>query len=225
MFRQQKGISLIEALLALGLLVIFLSGSAVLSFRHLDNSNRVIDLEEVRVIAEQSMEAIQSMAYENWDQLADGYYGLDDVGGSWSLVGSPDLVKDYTRTIIVTPVERDDDCLIVDSGGEEDDDTKYVTVYIAWTSAMGAKLREFSQYFTNWKNPTGCVHPVYFYAIHGNGNINLQNSNGVVNGDINAGGSVNTGSVVLNGIETSSSSIAIPTVDFASYLGDADHYV
>ncbi|MFH1142362.1 MAG: hypothetical protein ABIH67_02785 [Candidatus Uhrbacteria bacterium] len=222
---KRQGVSLIEALVALGLLVVFFAGSSVLTFRHLDNSNRVIDLGEVRMLAEQSMEAIQSIAYEDWTQMIDGTYGLSDVGVTWAFQSNPDVINDYTRTVTVYPVERDGDCNIVDSGGIEDDDTKLITVSIAWVAASGSQLREFNQYFTNWKNPSGCLNPVFFYAIHGNAHVNMSKTSGVVNGDINSGGEMNQGYVVVNGTINDHSPVLIPMVDFAAYRAEADHYL
>jgi hypothetical protein len=225
MFAQKKGISLIEALVALGLLILFFAGSSVLTFRHIDNSNRVIDYEEVRTIAEQSMEAIQSVAYEDWLQMVDGTYGLSDAGATWAFQSNPDVIDDFTRTVTVAPVERDEDCNIVDGGGVVDDDTRFVTVSVAWVAASGAQLREFSQYFTNWKNPTGCINPVFYFAIHGNSDVNMNNSSGVINGDVNSGSSINQGSVVINGTVTDNSPITIPSVDFNAYQAEADHII
>ncbi len=224
--RHNKGISLIEALVALGLFFVFVAGSATLTFRYLNTSAKAIDLNEVRVIAEQSMEAVQSLAYDDWEnQMVDGTYGLDASGGSWAFNGASDVVDKYTRSVNIAPVGRDKDCQIVDGGEANDSDTKLVTVIIAWGTSSQSYLRNFSQYFTNWKDPGPCVSPVFFFAIHGNSDVNMGNTTGVVNGDVNSGSSINSGSVVITGDEVDNSPILAPTVDFAAYLAEADHYV
>ena len=227
MFLQKRsGMSLIEALVALGLFFVFVVGSSVLAMRYLQTSRTAVDLEEVRVIAEQSMEAVQSIAYDDWENdMVDGVYGLDASGGSWALIGTPDMIGKYTRAVTVSPVERGEDCQIVPSGGSIDSDTKLVTVVISWGTSSQIFIRNFSQYFTNWKDPSSCLNPVFYYAIHGNADVNMQNSNGVVNGDVNSGGNINQGSVVINGNAIDNSPIPAPTVDFAAYLAEADHYI
>jgi len=224
---RKNGQSLVEAVVALALFLVVISGSVVVSSRYLDTTIRANDLNEVQIIARESLEAVQSIAYNDWVDMVDGQYGLENqLTGSWEFQGTPDIVKDrYTRTVSVSAVERDIDCQIVGGGGSADEDTKLVTVVIAWGPSMAPMSRAFTQYFTNWKNPTPCISPVFFYAIHGNADVNMQGTTGVVNGDINTGGNINQGSVVVNGNMYDSSPITAPTVDFAAYQAIADHYV
>ena len=416
--QREKGQGLIEVLVALGIFFIFVVGTLSLAFRYLDTMNKAIDLKEVEVIVEESLEAVQSIAYDSWGLLVDDVYGLDSSGGSWQFQANPDLIRNkYTRSVNIAPVNRDEDCNIVgfgeigyyysqtqdmfledemravgadiyckddcepndtdafldnianydvivmedphlnqggtyndtqkqtiienyvSAGGnifltehiridmlnaeftsngdnpatviaadpyfafnisetitfaqkpslndlgaqnfvelmrynndeiamaswtfgnglvyfisdidtqylggtieqvitdgilalsssgsgilQEDPDTKLVTVAIDWEILGSAQSRSFSKYFTRWKGPTTCmVIEVFNYAIHSNQNIHLNNSTGTITGDINAGGSVNQGSISINGTVTEQSVKRVPTVNFSSYEAIADY--
>lgn len=224
---RKNGQSLVEAVVALALFLVVISGSVVVSSRYLDTTIRANDLNEVQIIARETMEAVQSIAYNDWTDMVDGQYGLENqLTGTWEFQGSPDTTKTrYLRSVTVSPVERDGDCQIVATGGSADDDTKLITVVISWGPTMAPMSRSFTQYYTNWKNPTPCLNPTYFYAIHGNSHINMGGATGVVYGDINSGDNVNTGSVLVVGSVTQNSPITIPTVDFAAYEAVADHVI
>lgn len=224
--RSQRGQSLIEAIVALALFLVVMSGTVIVSARYLDTTVRANDLKEVQVAAKEGMEAVQSIAYSSWADMVDGQYGLDDGPGSWQFQPSSDLVKNrYTRTVTISPVERDMYCQIVDSGGIDDPDTKLVTTTLAWGPTALPQVRSFVQYFSNWKAPASCPSPVYYFAIHGNSNVSLVNTNGTINGDINAGGTVDPDIMTINGDIYEYSPIPIPLVDFAAYLNIADHVV
>lgn len=156
--KKPDGQNLLEVLVALAIFLYFLSGAAILAFRHLNTINKANDLSDVGSIGEESLEAIQSIAYNNWPALADGSYGLTSAGGSWQLQVSPDSVNGkYSRTVIISPVKRDIDCNIVLSGGTSDPDTKLVTININWPDFNTSRTRSFTQYFTRWDAPTYCV--------------------------------------------------------------------
>lgn len=153
----EKGQNLIEALLALAVFFIFISGSLILIFRHFDTFEKAEDLAKVQTIVGQSFEAVQGISYNSWSNLADGTYGLNSSSGSWQFQASPDLIDNkYTRTVTVAPVRRDLNCAITTGDGTADPDTKLVTVNITWQDVGGPRSDSFGQYFTSWNSPTNC---------------------------------------------------------------------
>lgn len=156
--RDEKGQNLIETLLALALFFVFISGSLILIFRHLDTFEKAEDLEKAQTIAGQSFEAVQGISYNGWSNLANGTYGLSSSSGSWHFQPSPDVIDNkYTRTITVAAVNRDVNCDITTSGGTADPDTKLVTTSVTWQDAGVPRSESFRQYFTSWNNPTTCL--------------------------------------------------------------------
>lgn len=155
--RDEKGQNLIEALLALALFFVFISGSLILIFRHFDTFLKAEELGKVQTIVSQSFEAVQGISYNSWSNLTDGTHGLSSSSGNWQFQASPDLIDNkYTRTITVSVVNRDDNCDITTSGGTDDPDTKLVTVSVAWQDVGGPRSSSLNQYFTSWNSPTNC---------------------------------------------------------------------
>ncbi len=155
-FKLKNGVSLIEALIAMGLFFVFATGAIVLTFRYLNTIQRSIDLYNVETIATESMEAVYGIAYDSWASMVDGTYGLDSGSGSWEFDGSPDLIDGrYTRTVAVSSISRDVDC-ILDELGTADPDSKQVAVTVEWPLMGSTQSRGFSKLFTNWRNPIQC---------------------------------------------------------------------
>lgn len=154
----QKGQNLIEALLALGIFMIFVIGSLTLGFRYWETHTRVEELNQVQAITEESFEALQSIVYDNWSAISDGTYGLNSLADYWQFQAEPDLIDNkYTRTITISSARRDADCQIIESGGTEDPDTKLMTVNISWQGMGAARNKSSRQFFTNWSSPAACL--------------------------------------------------------------------
>jgi len=58
-------------------------------------------------LAEEGLEATRNIRDNSFANLADGTYGLYNVGGEWSLAGSFDMVGIYTRQISISSVDAD----------------------------------------------------------------------------------------------------------------------
>ena len=118
--------------------------------------------------AMEGLEAAQSIRNQNWENLADGSYGLSESGGEWEFSGSEDQPDDnqkYTRQITISPAQRNDNGDLVASGGTTDADTKLVVVSVAW-DFVPTRNNEvvLSKYFTNWqqeRNVPGAAAPEY----------------------------------------------------------------
>lgn len=155
---KNKGQSLIEVLLAIAIFAILITGSVSLSLHYFNNIMRAQELLQAKIITQNSYEAIQSIAYDNWSNLVNGTYGLTKASGYWEFSGTSDEIHSkYTRTITISDIERDDDCNIVPSGGTIDPDTKQVDLNLSWQSSQVALSKDFSQNFTNWQEPTFCL--------------------------------------------------------------------
>lgn len=152
-----SGQTLLEALLALGLLSVAISGSLLLAFRYLNTSNRVRDLVNIGTVMEEGFEAIESIAYRSWGTLVTGAtnYGLVQSGGVWNVTTTPDIIQGrYTRTVHIAAVYRDTNCNIVAGGGTLDPDTKKITIDVAGSMTPIPFQRSSTKYITNWKNAT-----------------------------------------------------------------------
>ncbi len=155
--KNQQGQNLIEIIIAIGLFLIVAAGSMMILVRYLDTFTATAELTQVKYIAQQGFEAVQSISYNSWLSLADGTSGINNSSGEWQLQAEPNLIKEkYTRSIIIAPVQRDGNCDLIESGGTPDPDTKMITVNVNWNSAKGAKTKFFSKLYARWYDPTTC---------------------------------------------------------------------
>lgn len=157
--KNNQGQSLIEVLLAIAIFGILIAGSVSLSLHYFSNIMRAQELLQADKIVNNTFEAVQSISYNDWNDLTNGNHGLTNTNGYWEFNGTSDQINNkYTRTITISSLERDDnDCSFVESGGTTDPDTKQVDLNLVWQSSQINIEKNFTQYFTNWKNPTFCL--------------------------------------------------------------------
>ncbi|MBT4722346.1 hypothetical protein HN958_01300 [Candidatus Falkowbacteria bacterium] len=158
--RNDKGVgtSLIEALIALAIFFVLISGVMILYSRTFDTSTRSAELTDITQIAKESFSAIQSIAYNDWSDITDGTHGLNISSSLWEFSGSSDEINSrYTRQVTIASVQRDVNCNIVESGGTVDPDTKLVNTNISWSNSGHDLSQDFAKYVTAFDNPTTCI--------------------------------------------------------------------
>ncbi|MDD3647140.1 MAG: prepilin-type N-terminal cleavage/methylation domain-containing protein [Candidatus Dojkabacteria bacterium] len=157
-YNNSKGQSLIEIVIAIGLIAIVFSSS----WGILHNSYMSIALEmnalkaHYYVIGE--LEAIRSVRDEDWNSIIDGTWHLeydDSVPGAEQLIligGEETLSDGYRRRIEISSVRRNTDTgkITEDVGYDYDQNTKLVEVLVQW-DYKGSVLTDTEKiYLTNW---------------------------------------------------------------------------
>jgi len=135
----QKGQSVIEILVAMGIFVL-VSNAAVLLFfggqsLSLDSMNAQFALD----YAAEGMEVTQSIRERSWDELTDGDYGLVFNAGEnkWELSGTDDSKKIFTRKVTIVTLSEN---------------TKKITTEIAWqTDPLRPQTITLVEQFINWE--------------------------------------------------------------------------
>jgi Tfp pilus assembly protein PilV len=151
-FKKEKGVGLLEILIAsvvivIGLLAIisFLIFSRGITFRVARNT-------EATSFAEEAIEAVRSMRDESWSSVSTpGTYYPEIVGNKWTLsVTDPGLLNNlYTRTVVIGDVQRDanDD---ISSSGASDSNTKKITATVSWQESSSNRQVVLTTYITNF---------------------------------------------------------------------------
>ena len=137
-----KGQSIIEVIVAVSLMII-IAGSSVIAVLGSFNTSRLAEEEsQASFLANQGIEATQSIRNQSWDNLTDGAHGLQNSGGTWSFSGSSDTDASgkFTRTTTISEVQRNDSGEIVVSGGTPDPETKQVLSSVVWNLPLDVKL-------------------------------------------------------------------------------------
>lgn len=146
----EKGQSLIELLLAIGIFIIMITS---LSFLIIDNylSGRLSnEITQANFLTEEGMEATRSIRDNSWDNLVPGSHGLAISGGHWVFQGTQDDIssqlKGGTRVITVEDIYTD---------------RKQITSKVNWQfSAGNFQEVQLITYLTNWQRlsyPSDCI--------------------------------------------------------------------
>lgn len=131
---------LLEAILAIGILVWTLTGIIGISLGGLMSTLRGEEQLEATAIAQESLEAARAVRDFDWSNLEPGVHGLSDTAGYWTLSGPSSVVGRYTRQITVTDVDAA---------------TKDVMARVEWTTFAGVNNAvEVTNRLTNWLTPS-----------------------------------------------------------------------
>jgi len=131
----EKGQTLIELLLAIGLTAIILP--AILTGLVASRSGKVqqaLRLEAVALLKE-AQEAVRNVREKDWNTFAvNGTFHPQISASSWILATGSATIDGFTRQVVISDVERDANGAIVLTGGTLDPSTKKVVTTISWTT-------------------------------------------------------------------------------------------
>lgn len=157
MSTNQAGFSIIEIIIAVSIFVIIASG-AVISVIGSFSTTRLAKEELIALeLAKQGIEASQSIANQDWDNLIVGTYGLSQNSNIWSLSGTSDLDPSgkYTRVITIEPVNRNISGDI-SATGNIDSNTYLISSNVSWNfTPLRQNDITVKKYLTNWQLATG----------------------------------------------------------------------
>lgn len=149
--RRHPGTSLLEVVIAMGLLLLIVTGFARLAVGSYDGVRRGSDSTVATSYAQQGLEAARAIGRQNFTALTDGNHGLSETGNVYSFSGVSSLLGRFTRTITVGAAQRNSSDVLVPSGGISDPLTKNVTSTVTWTGqGGGAQTVSLSSMLTNW---------------------------------------------------------------------------
>ena len=165
------GQMLIEVIVAMGILVLFVTGFIAFVLGAYDGDRRARERTEATYIAREGIEGARSIARHDFDLLSDGEHGIAYDGTIFTLTGSSTVHEKYTRILSIVSAERGEDGSIVDSGGEEDTETKEVTSIVTWDSGrvqLVTLLADWSQprwaFDLRTQAGSGYIHATDFFS-------------------------------------------------------------
>lgn len=147
---------LIELLLAMALFALIIP--AVIAGLIASNQSDTLNQRrtEATAIANEINEALRVVRQAAWSNVATpGTYHIERSanGTTWSLVANAATVGDFTRSVVISNVNRDASGAIVTSGGTLDPSTKKVVTTVSWTTPLEGSVRQES-YLTRYLDNT-----------------------------------------------------------------------
>jgi type II secretory pathway pseudopilin PulG len=165
-----SGASVIEIIVAVGIFTIIAAGVTVLYLGAFSGNLRNTEKLQAESYLQQGLEAVRAIRDYNFDNLNNGNHGLSRASGYWEFSGTSEILGQFTRTVTINDVQRDNDCTIVDSGGIIDSQSKKVTVIVNWNIEAGNSATVSAvQYLNKWNDQSGCGESSYL-------NINVSSA-------------------------------------------------
>lgn len=151
------GSLLLEVVLASAFVLLLFSALATLAITSHEGTSKALKAQEARWRALEGIEALRTVAFDTLSAVDPGIMSWN--GASWSIsAGGPEtLPGGLTRTMRVSVVERDAQCIIVPAGsGTPDTDSWDIESAVAWTDASGRpQSLELSTLRTRYNAPLG----------------------------------------------------------------------
>lgn len=153
---KKNGFTLVEVLVALGVLMAFVSAIGLVS----NLATRGIELSDKRTegkrLAVEGEEAVMSVRSSNFLSLSSGTFHPVYSGGNWSLSQGAETLGSYTRKITLSTVLREISCVggvcsIVEEGGVVDEGSFKVEVEVSWIQNGVTEKVVLDNLVTYWK--------------------------------------------------------------------------
>lgn len=153
----QKGISVIEILVAIAVLLISFIGIFGILVLSLKTSSSIKETTMANFLAQETIEAVRNFrdgTTWNTDGLGtlttEVAYHQEQTGDTppqWILALGEEIINGFSRKVIFESVDRDANDNIVESGGIDDPETRKIIVTVSWQD----KNVEITTYLTNWR--------------------------------------------------------------------------
>ncbi|HSW97423.1 MAG TPA: type II secretion system protein [Candidatus Saccharimonadales bacterium] len=149
----QKGQSLVELLVAIGISTILLP--ALLTGLYTTNNSKAQadQRTQAQTLLKETDEAVRSVRESGWSAFStNGTFHPVVTGSAWSLATGTATINGLTQSIIITDVQRDTSGVIVTSGGTVDPSTKQVVTTVSWVLPYPSSIQNtlyLSRYLNN----------------------------------------------------------------------------
>ncbi len=150
-----KGFSLVEVLVAISIILVFLTALIGTYNLYLRIAFENSDVAKAAYLAEEGIEAVKLLRDTSWDEkiltlsMGTPYY-IGFSSGTWQTIATPSYVDSlFERVVIINNVYRDGNSDIVTSGGTLDENIKKVTARVSWFHRGATTTKEMSTYIAN----------------------------------------------------------------------------
>ncbi len=133
----QSGFSLVEIVLASGLLGLIVMGFIGAFLYGQESTKLSVERARAVMLAEEGLEAIRNIRDDSFSLLVNGKHGIIKSGNQWILSGMQDQTDIFTRQITITTIN---------------DQTRHITSTITWQqSSQRQGTVSAEMYLTNWQ--------------------------------------------------------------------------
>jgi type II secretory pathway pseudopilin PulG len=157
----QSGLSLVEILIAMGLMAILLPALLTGFVTSREGKPQKANRLEATALLREMEEAVRIAREDSWNGIAvTGIYHPEVSGNTWVLVSGVEVIGGkFTRQVDISSVERDPSGAQVVSGGAVDLSTMRIVSTVSWTAPVASSVEStmyLSRYVgnTTWEQTT-----------------------------------------------------------------------
>ena len=152
LFKNQKGFSVVEIILASAIFLIFSSGAISVILQGLEANRLASEEAAAAQFASEGIEAARSIRNQSYANLVNsaGTGVIRSAAGVWAFGGANNTFDKYTRVVTISSVQRDASGNI--GSGAVDPNTKKITSTVTWQ--FGPTRNDsvvLTTYLTNWQ--------------------------------------------------------------------------
>jgi type II secretory pathway pseudopilin PulG len=138
-----RGQTIVELLLVIGLSAIILP--ALLTGLVASRSGKAQQSQRLEAVAllKETEEAVRNVREKDWNTFAvNGTYYPTILGSSWVLTPCPcPAINGFTRSVVISDVERNASGVIVASGGTVDPSSKKLVITVSWGTPLATSIQ------------------------------------------------------------------------------------
>ncbi len=140
---QKKAFSIIEVIVAAAIVLLVGTVFVGVLSQTISLSGRSMHVIQASSLLEEGAEAVKTIRDNDWTTISNltvgttYYLSYSSVTNLWSLTTTPSTIGIFTRTVVISAVNRDSNDDIVSSGGTLDVKTKKVTITTSFNSQSG----------------------------------------------------------------------------------------
>ncbi len=141
---KERGQSLIELLVAVGLFVAVVSAVGLLIMQSRFSNLKASQHSQASFLVHEAMEAVRSIRDNNWDDLLDGSHGLAISSSRWVFQGTEEDISSFLnkgkRKVIIESIDAD---------------RKKITSQVTWENPRAEQTQvALVSYLSNWQKLT-----------------------------------------------------------------------
>jgi type II secretory pathway pseudopilin PulG len=154
---KQKGQSIVEFIIAVGLASIFLPALLTGLVASREGKAQQTQRLEATTLLKEAEEAVRIARENNWSSVSsNGIYHPVISGNTWNLASGDETINGYIRQIVISDVRRDGSEAVVSTGGTVDPSTKKIVTTVSWNTPFSSSV-DSTMYLTRFLSNTTFV--------------------------------------------------------------------
>lgn len=127
---------MVEVLVAISIITVSILVAMNVAQKSVYLSRQALHTNQAAFLLEEGAEAVRIVRDDMWSNISSLTVGTTYYptfsGGTWILSATPNTIGIFTRTVMITSVNRDDNTQDIASVGTDDPKTKLVTLTVSW---------------------------------------------------------------------------------------------